>query len=258
MSSAENAESKKKIQGEISDESTSILKRYQKIVVGSTSILFLIRYELSIFFFAGMKGALGLFIRQKVFHSLLQHCGRKVVFGSNVIIRCPRSIRLGDKVVVSDDAVIDGRSNSAVGMQIGDRTIVGQKALVLCKEGRISVGNDTGIGAFCGLYAVGTNVLEIGDNCLIGPYTYFGGTRYHFERTDIPMRLQGNDLRGGIRVGNDCWFGAGVSVMDGVSIGDGAVIASGAVVTRDVPAYAIVGGVPAKFIRSRKGDSADG
>lgn len=253
MSVAEQDEpEKRKIQGEISDESTSILKRYQHIVVGSRSIAYLVKYELLMLFFAGMKGALGLFARQKLFPSLLGRCGRKVVFGSDTVLRCAKSIRLGDKVVVSDGAVLDGRSTSDVGMEIGDRTIVGQRALVLCKEGRIRVGEDTGIGAYCGLYAVGTNTLEIGDNCLIGPYTYFGGTRYHFDKIDTPMRLQGNDLRGGIRIGNDCWFGAGVSVLDGVTIGEGAIVASGAVVTRDVPAYAIVGGVPAKLIRSRK------
>ncbi|MEL7449137.1 MAG: acyltransferase [Pseudomonadota bacterium] len=253
MSSDERTEpKKKKIQGQISDESLSILARYQKIVVGSSSLFFLIRYELSVLFLSGMKGALGLFLRQKLFPGLLKRCGRKVVFGSDVILRCPRTIALGDKVVVSDGAVVDGRSTADVGLSIGDRTIVGQKALVLCKEGTMRIGADTGIGANSGLYAVGTNVLEIGDNCLIGPYCYFGGTRYHFDRTDIPMRLQGNDLRGGIRVGNDCWFGAGVKVMDGITIGEGAIIASGAVVTKDVPAYAVVGGVPARILRNRK------
>jgi acetyltransferase-like isoleucine patch superfamily enzyme len=54
-----------------------------------------------------------------------------------------------------------------------------------------------------------------------------------------------------INIGNDVWIGQRVLVMGGVNIGDGAVIGAGAVVTKDVPPYAIVGGVPAKIIRYR-------
>ncbi len=54
-----------------------------------------------------------------------------------------------------------------------------------------------------------------------------------------------------VTIGNDVWIGAGAIVLGGVTIGDGAIVAAGAVVTRDVPPYAIVGGVPAKLIRHR-------
>jgi len=54
-----------------------------------------------------------------------------------------------------------------------------------------------------------------------------------------------------IVIGNDCWIGEGVSIIGGVKIGDGAVILAGAVVTKDVPPYAIVGGIPAQIIKYR-------
>ena len=59
------------------------------------------------------------------------------------------------------------------------------------------------------------------------------------------------DNRGDIVIGNDVWIGYEAVVMQGVRIGDGAVIGSRAVVTKDVPPYSIVGGIPAKVIRKR-------
>ena len=58
-------------------------------------------------------------------------------------------------------------------------------------------------------------------------------------------------VRRAVRVGNDVWIGSNAFIMSGITIGDGAVIAAGAVVTKDVPPYAIVGGVPAKVIKYR-------
>ena len=76
-------------------------------------------------------------------------------------------------------------------------------------------------------------------------------TTEHKMALEKPMRTQGVTVKD-VTIGNDVWIGARVTILAGVTIGDGAVIGAGAVVTKDVPPYAVVGGVPAKIIRFRK------
>lgn len=107
---------------------------------------------------------------------------------------------------------------------------------------------------------------DIGAFGSIGPNVLLGGLGSHpVDRLSThpafySARLQAGDTFSQIdiieelprvSVGNDVWIGAGSIVLDGVSIGDGAIIAAGAVVNKDVPPYAIVGGVPARIIRYR-------
>ena len=78
-------------------------------------------------------------------------------------------------------------------------------------------------------------------------------TKNHsIERTDIPMNLQGETLEKPVVISNDVWIGARVIILPGVNIGEGSVLGAGCVVTRDVPPYTVVGGVPAKVIKQRK------
>ena len=93
--------------------------------------------------------------------------------------------------------------------------------------------------------------LRIGENVMMGPDVTILSQTHNIERTDIPMGKQGM-REAEVIIGNDVWIGMRSIIMPGVKIGDGAVIGAGAVVTKDVPDYAIVGGVPARIIKYRK------
>lgn len=75
----------------------------------------------------------------------------------------------------------------------------------------------------------------------------FNGHAPHYD----PYRKPEGETKYSTHIGHDVWIGSHVLIMDGVSIGNGAVVGSGAVVTKDVPPYAIVAGVPAQIIRYR-------
>ena len=104
------------------------------------------------------------------------------------------------------------------------------------------------------------NYCSIASNCLCGlgshPLSLFS-TSPIFYKTQNPFKIKiiTRDLEfeenKPINIGHDVWIGARVTILDGVHIGNGAVIAAGAVVTKDVPDYAIVAGVPAKIIKYR-------
>ena len=99
--------------------------------------------------------------------------------------------------------------------------------------------------------------LKVGKFCSIGGGVniLLGGEHHHEWLTTYPfdVLLDGGQAKskGDVIIGNDVWIGDFVTILSGVTIGDGAVIGAGAVVTKDVEPYVIVGGIPAKKIRSR-------
>lgn len=109
------------------------------------------------------------------------------------------------------------------------------------------------IGKFCSI-ACGARFLFNSANHTLGSlstyplFPIFWGEEWGIDKSEVASAW---DNRGDIVVGNDVWIGYEAVVMAGVTIGDGAIVASRAVVTRDVPPYAIVGGVPAKVIKYR-------
>ena len=137
------------------------------------------------------------------------------------------------------------RMRSSVGKYLFDKCgnyINIEKGADFGKGNGITIGNYSGLGINC--YVRGP--LIIGSDVMI-----FHGD-HAMSRRDIPMRLQGDSVSKPVVIGDDVWIGARSIILKGVHVGKGAVIAAGAVVTKDVPEYAIVGGVPAKVIKYRE------
>ncbi|MET7686629.1 acyltransferase [Streptomyces sp. NPDC005483] len=145
---------------------------------------------------------------------------------------------------------------------IGERCYVAESAAVF--PDRLRLGDDSYIAA----HAYVTGELTIGSDCTLNPFTTVRGTVVlgagvrvgahtsllgfnHSMAPDRPVFRQPLTSRG-IRVGDDVWIGSNVIVVDGVTIGDHCVIGAGAVVTRDLPAWSVAAGNPARVLRDRR------
>jgi acetyltransferase-like isoleucine patch superfamily enzyme len=123
--------------------------------------------------------------------------------------------------------------------------------LVAEDNGKIIFGNRVNIGDYSTIRASRATV-EIGSNTMLGQYVKLLSTNHAYKIKDKFIYEQDIDLNKiGIKIGNDCWLGAGCIVLPGVTIGDGVVVGAHAVVTKNIPDYAVVVGNPAKIISYR-------
>ena len=157
-----------------------------------------------------------------------------------------RFLKLGDNVTLS--------GLGTKGLSIGDNVGIGSHSQVIVSTSLndlgkgIKIGDNVGIGEFA--YLGGAGGLEIGDDCIIGQYLSCHPENHNYKDLDILIRLQGVH-RKGIKIEANCWIGSKVTILDGVTIGAGSIIAAGAVVTSSFPANSILGGVPAKLLKTR-------
>ena len=111
----------------------------------------------------------------------------------------------------------------------------------------VKLGDYSGIGINCDV--IGS--VSIGNYVMMGPEVYITTVNHKHDRIDIPMMHQGNTEDEPIIIEDDVWIGRRAIILGGVTIGKGSVVGAGAVVTKDVPPYSVVGGVPAKVIKNR-------
>ena len=230
-----------------------MLARYRAMTAGDAGWGYLLRLELCMLLFRNVPGALGLILRKIFCPGLFGACGRGVLFGTGLTLRNPRAIRLGDKVVIDENAVLDAKGMAPGGMTVGDEVFLSRNVLLVAKGGEIHVGARCSLGPNAIVHSLGRGRIAIGRCTAIAANCYLiAGGNYRNDRTDVPMIDQGQMEEQGIAVGDDVWLAVGVVVTDGARIGTGSIVGAQSLVRGEIPDYSVAFGVPATVRRSRK------
>jgi acetyltransferase-like isoleucine patch superfamily enzyme len=129
---------------------------------------------------------------------------------------------------------------------------IGDGTKIRCHEGEVIIGDKTVLGQECTISAY--KHVRIGEQCVIADRAMFIDFDHGVVDVERTIREQGIYKRD-VDVGSHVWIGYGACVLRGVRVGDNAIVGTNAVVTADVPANAVVGGIPAKVIRMREAPS---
>ena len=133
-------------------------------------------------------------------------------------------------------------------VEFGRFVWLGQGTKIRCHEGSVEIGAKTVIGQECTISAY--KRVRIGEQCVIADRAMFIDFDHAVVEVERPIRQQGIYKRD-VEVGSNVWIGYGACILRGVRVGDNAIVGANSVVTRDVPANAVVAGVPARIVRMR-------
>ena len=117
----------------------------------------------------------------------------------------------------------------------------------------LTIGNNVSIGEYSHITCA--HKIEIGEGLLTGRFVLItdnGHGNSSIDEADIPPILRPVHSNGPIKIGKNVWIGDKATILPNITIGDGAIIAANAVVTKDIPAYTIVAGCPAKIVKTIK------
>ena len=182
---------------------------------------------------------------------LLRYVGERAYVSPRAQIQCPK-LQLGARCFIDDYVTIYAHPGAQGEVCLGKHVHIYRWSIVeIGQGGSLHIGSNTHIQSGCTLNAFVGNII-IGANCMIAPRCAFTPYQHSFADTGRPMREQPLTSKGDIVIEDDVWLGLHVCVMDGVTIGRGAIVGAGAVVTKDIPSYAIAGGIPARVIRFRE------
>ncbi len=134
-------------------------------------------------------------------------------------------------------------------VRLGRWSWIGHGCKVRVHEGELSIGAKSVLGQECTISAF--QHISIGRECIVADRVMMIDFDHGMVEVERPIREQGIYKRD-VHIGHNVWIGYGACLLRGVSVGDNAVIGTSSVVTANVPANAVVGGIPAKVIRMRE------
>jgi len=171
---------------------------------------------------------------------------------ARLLIRLVRRRLFSRRLEADGIAFIGPRVTIQIGrggrIELGRWSWLGHGTKIRCHEGVVRIGAKTVLGQECTISAY--QHVSIGRECVIADRVMLIDFDHGVVEVDRPIRLQGIYKRD-VRVGNNVWIGYGACILRGVTIGDNAIIGTSAVVTKDVPANAVVAGMPARVVRMR-------
>lgn len=208
----------------------------------TTSVIFILILDRGFMFLRGL------------YHKFLFEKSKGIVFiGKQVKIRSHKNIRCSSGMTIEDGCFINALSRG--GIEIGKNFSLGRNSMIECTGvirelgEKLTIGNNVGIAANAFIAMRGN--INIGDDTIFGPGVSIHAENHVFKDLKKPIRFQGA-TRNGVSIGKNCWIGSHVTILDGVHIGNNVVVAAGALINKDIPDNCIVGGVPAKVIKTRE------
>lgn len=193
-------------------------------------------------------------VRGSFFSIGYNQIANSVFIGRKVKVIEKKHLAIGEKTKLQDGVYIDALSKE--GVFIGENVVLGRNTRIECTGGLqsvgkgVKIGNRTTFGNGCTFGAAGG--IEIGDDVVAGQFIRFHAENHNFNDKTKLIREQGVTHKG-IKIGNNCWIGAGVVFLDGAELGNGCVVGANAVITKKFPSDVVIAGIPAKVIGYREG-----
>jgi acetyltransferase-like isoleucine patch superfamily enzyme len=173
-----------------------------------------------------------------------------VLLGDSVKLNAKYNLKLGKGVTIGASSTLNAMGKKGIiigtGSSIGAFSVIKVSGTLTSLGEGICIGSNVGIGEFA--HIGGAGGVVIGDNTIVGAYFSVHPENHIFTDKNRLIRDQGVS-RKGISIGNNCWIGAKVTILDGTNIGDGCVVAAGAVVKGKFHDNVVIGGVPARVLK---------